>query len=147
MQWFVVAGAAVFGMLGLMHGVLTWQSTPERGAFTPLDPVHREAFAREGSIGLAPEVTLSLWNAWIGFNLSHSLGVVLAAALLGIPALLDFEGALANPGWVACALILPLIYLGLSLRYWFDKPTRGISLGTLLVYVGVLGAALPGLTP
>lgn len=139
MQWLVVAGAGVFLFLGVMHGFLTWRSTPERGAFTPTDPVQREAFQRVGGLGLAPGIRLSLWNAWLGFNLSHSLGVIVGAAVLARPALYDFGAALADPVWVAFALTLPVLYLALSLRYWFDKPTRGIALGTALIYVGVLG--------
>lgn len=140
MGWLVVAGATVFLLLGLLHGAGTLQSTPERGAFTPTEAIHREAFQVEGSIGIAPNVRMSLWKAWVGFNLSHSLGVIVVAVAMGLPVVrYGPDVALADPVWVAAALALPAVYLLLSLRYWFDKPTQGIAFGTLLVYAGVLG--------
>jgi hypothetical protein len=70
-----------------------------------------------------------MWRAWLGFNLSHSLGAVLFGA---------FALALGN-AWVEPApprflILLPLgiglVYLGLGLRYWYRVPTAGIALAT-----------------
>jgi hypothetical protein len=69
-----------------------------------------------------------MWRAWIGFNFSHSLGVLLVGAL-GI--------------WAGCqvkmlpvGIITPLLtligcaYEVLSLLYWFWIPAVGVALAT-----------------
>ena len=69
-----------------------------------------------------------MWRAWIGFNFSHSLGVLLLGAL-GI--------------WTGCrskmlpvssiTLVLTLIgciYIVLALLYWFRSPAIGVAIGT-----------------
>ena len=69
-----------------------------------------------------------LWRAWVGFNFSHSLGVLLVGAL-GV--------------WAGCRIktlpvgimipVLTLIgcaYLVLALLYWFRSPATGVATGT-----------------
>jgi hypothetical protein len=69
----------------------------------------------------------NMWRAWIGFNFSHSLGVLLFAALA------IWAGAHVStlPAWVLPALILVgCTYLALALLYWFRIPAIGIAIGT-----------------
>jgi len=70
-------------------------------------------------------------------NLSHSLGVVIAALVVLIPSVRDLPAALGDPAWVAFVACVPAIYLGISVRYWFDQPTTGIAVGTGLFYAGL----------
>jgi hypothetical protein len=68
-----------------------------------------------------------MWRAWIGFNFSHSLGVLLFAALA------IWAGARIRmlPGGIVAALtLIGCVYLVLALRYWFRVPAIGIAIGT-----------------
>lgn len=136
---FVVLGGAIVVFLGAAHAVFTLQSSPAGGPMAPTSPDVRAAMDIPGGLGLAPEISTTLWRAWAGFNLSHSLGVVAGGLFTAIPALVAFDAALDNVGWVVGALALPPLYLALSIRYWFDAPTRAISLATVLIWVGVIG--------
>lgn len=68
-----------------------------------------------------------MWRAWIGFNFSHSLGVLMLAALA------VWAGSRANtlPVVIMPALtIIGCLYLVLALLYWFRAPAIGVATGT-----------------
>ena len=135
---FIVVGAGIFAFLGVMHGLATLSSRPDRGAMTPTDPFLQQAMQTPGGIGLAPELATPLWRPWLGFNLSHSIGALLLAGVIAVPALRDVAAAIDDPMWVATVLGVPLILLIVSVRFWFTKPTQAIALATTLIWVGVL---------
>jgi hypothetical protein len=68
-----------------------------------------------------------MWRAWIGFNFSHSLGLLIVAALA------VWAGSRPNTLPVGIEPALTLIgcaYLVLCLLYWFRTPAIGIAIGT-----------------
>ncbi|MEN0067963.1 MAG: hypothetical protein AAGA48_37885 [Myxococcota bacterium] len=131
-----ILGGALFALLGGAHLWLTLTSRPDRGGFTPKDAEVRAAMARPGGLGLAPDLQIPLWQPWIGFNVSHSLGALLLGAVIAVPPLWWGTAALQHPLWLIPSLLLPPIYLLTSMRYWFSAPTRGIGLATVLVWSG-----------
>lgn len=139
MNILVLIGSGIIMVLGIAHLVLTLQSSPTRGPMAPLDPRLQEAMTVRGGIGMAPDIDMPLWAPWVGFNLSHSIGVLAIGAYMFFPALADFSGALDRPEWVIPTLALPVIYLGISIRCWFADPTRAIGLATVLIVTGTLG--------
>ncbi len=76
MHILILLGAAIFVMLGTIHAVYTLRSSPDGGPMTPVRPEVRAAMVEPGGLGLAPRIDSNLWRAWVGFNLSHSVGVV-----------------------------------------------------------------------
>ena len=68
-----------------------------------------------------------MWQAWVGFNFSHSLGLLLFAALaIGAGARIE-----TIPSGIMPALILiGCVYLVLALLYWFRTPAIGVAIGT-----------------
>ena len=142
MHLLVIAGAAIVIVLGVAHALLTLKSSPAGGPLAPSDPNVRASMSIRGGLGMAPDLDIPLWQAWAGFNLSHALGVVLGGLVIMLPALADFDAALANDGWLAVALAVPPLYLAISIRYWFRRPTNGIALATLLIGAGVIGGLL-----
>jgi hypothetical protein len=67
-----------------------------------------------------------MWRAWIGFNFSHSLGVLLLGALA------VWAGTRINtlPGGIMPVLtLIGCVYLVLALRYWFRTPAIGVAIG------------------
>jgi hypothetical protein len=74
----------------------------------------------------------NLWRLWVGFNLSHSLGLVLlglVVVLLGkTPSSFAYNAAV----FVPLALVVSLAYLGLGLVYWFRAPIIALGVAALL---------------
>lgn len=123
-----LAGALPFIVLGLAHAAAT-PRTPDRAkGLSPRDPALREAMAR-ASVLLTRRTTL--WLAWVGFNLSHSLGAVLFGSVIALigrsPVSFQAQGSVFLP----LAVLVSGTYLGLALRYWFRTPIIGIALSNV----------------
>jgi hypothetical protein len=73
-----------------------------------------------------------MWRAWVGFNLSHSLGLVIFAAFVFVTgrsaAVFAHEAHISIP----FALVVAAGYLGLARRYWFRTPLIGCLLSVVL---------------
>lgn len=134
----VGVGASIFLLLGLGHAVFTFQSKPDGGPMMPTNPDTIAAMQVPGGIGLEPNLNQAMYQAWIGFNLSHSLGVVAAAAVVLVGAVDDFSASASNPWFVAFSMILPMVYLAIAVRFWFAKPRDGIAFGAALVWAGMI---------
>lgn len=120
-------GGAIFAALGALHAIFTFQDARRPRRLVPEDPAVTQAMAGTG-VRMARGGT-TMWRAWLGFNLSHSLGaMIFGGAMLAVgwqwPALLPSRRLLLIP------VAIGLFYLGLSLRYWFRTPTAGIALAT-----------------
>jgi len=135
----VLAGAGVIVLLGLVHAFLTFRSSPDGGPMMPTDANVRETMLLSTGLGLAPRIDTTLWKAWIGFNLSHSLGVVVVGVLIGLPVARKLKCPIDNWLWLTTSLCLPWIYRSIAQRYWFAQPTRGITFATLLILTGIVG--------
>jgi hypothetical protein len=85
----------------------------------------------------------SVWNAWIGFNASHSLCAILFGLVYGYLALAQPALLFATPFLLVTALALLATLLWLAWRYWFRVPLIGIALAfascAIAVVAGVVG--------
>lgn len=127
----LVAGCGVFVVLGSLHGL--WTLFSDR--FEPRDPVLLEKMRQ---VGLKLTARTSMWEAWVGFNVSHSLGAVLFG-LFYIVLALQHPGVLRDSLPLSVLLVsVPLIYLLLALRYWFRAPATGIFVGLLLIVASLV---------
>ncbi len=121
----MVLGGAIYLALAGLHAIYTWLDARNPRRLAPVDPKLREAMTASG-VRLAPG-TMSMWDAWIGFNYSHSFGGILLGAI-----------AVAAPfaPWPLPPLAFALfaafsgLYLAVGLRYWFRIPTTGIGIAT-----------------
>jgi hypothetical protein len=134
----MVLGAGIFLFLGFAHTVFTFQSSPTSGPMTPTDPELQQALTRPGGIGMAPHLQSTLWSSWVGFNLSHSLGIIVTASIVLAEVLTDVEQAMATPWFVVVVTVVPAAYLVISIRHWFRDPTVGIGVGTALLWIGTI---------
>jgi hypothetical protein len=132
---FFFAGAAVFILLGLAHGILTLRDLRSPRSFTPIDERVRHSMA-EAPLRLAPQTTI--WSSWLGFNLSHSLGLVVFGALLAVVALRDFSVVAGSPLLRLGAVIVALAYVSLALRFWFWVPAALSAVGTVCFVISAL---------
>src|SRR5438034_11573517 len=76
---FLILGGAVFAVLGGLHAIYTLLDLRHPRRLVPADPSVAHAMANS-ALRLSGGGT-DMWRAWIGFNFSHSLGVLLFAAL------------------------------------------------------------------
>jgi hypothetical protein len=115
----LLAGAAIFAVLGSLHLAYTFVGT----RLHPRDPA---AIAAMQGTTLRLARTTPVWRAWIGFNASHSLGaIVFAAFVIGLAGWrMDVFRDLPAFAWLAVAN--SLAWLVLAWRYWFRIPVAGL---------------------
>jgi hypothetical protein len=125
-QILVILGASIFLILGGLHSVLTLQDLRDPRTFTPPDPALREAM-QESSLAIHPHT--NLWQAWLGFNLSHSLGLVIFGGTFLAIGLFYFSSFTQILWLQSCAMLIATAYLMMSLKFWFSKPAIGSGIG------------------
>ncbi len=138
-QVLVIVGSGIFVLLGAAHGLLTLRDLGDPVVFTPRDATLRTAM-QQSTIALHPDI--NLWRAWMGFNLSHSLGLVMfggAFLYLGV-----FRLPWFSQSWLlqACSILVSAAYLLMSLKFFFSTPAIGsgiamacFALATAISYV------------
>ena len=130
-QVLLITGASIFGVLGTIHLIYTF--------FTNKFEAH-DSSVTEAMKTTSPILTreTSIWNAWIGFNASHSLGAMLVAAVY-IPLSVSYFEIIKESVWFS---ILPVIigisYLLLAKKYWFKIPFFGILISTICFVVAAV---------
>lgn len=139
MRYVFIIGAIPFLVLGILHIAYTVIDAERPRRIVPRD---RELVERMRASTLVLTRETTVWRAWIGFNLSHGLGVVLFAAALIYGAALHFEAVRsAAPELLFAAPAIASLYCGLSLRYWFRVPTIGTGIGALVLLAGAVMTA------
>ncbi len=124
----LLLAGAIFSLLAVLHAAYTLLDLRTPSRLVPADPAVLAAM--QGTTIRLSRGGATMWQGWVGFNLSHSLGALL------------FGGALIATGWwwpvaglPAAVLALPvaicMAYLALGVRYWFWIPTTGIGIATL----------------
>jgi hypothetical protein len=121
----LILGGAVFGVLGALHAIYTLLDLRNPQRLVPVDPAVARAMANS-AVRLSRGGT-DMWRAWIGFNFSHSLGVLLVGAL-GIGA--GSRIKTLPVGVMPALTLIGCVYLLLCLLYWFRIPAIGVAIGT-----------------
>lgn len=115
----VTASGAIVAVFGALHALFTFRGP----RLFPRDDALR---ARMHEV--APVITreTTMWKAWLGFNASHGLGLVLFGVLYA---------------WLALGFAALCAWLLLAKLYFFSVPLRGVALATVLYALGVLAGA------
>lgn len=121
---FLLIGSAIYIALGLGHGILILVSN----VFEPLDRDLLTAMKTS-----SPRITksTSLWHGGVGFHLSHSLGLIVTgflAAYVGIEFISNYTSLTIFHYLISGISVL---YLILSIRYWFILPSIGFAISTV----------------
>jgi len=127
---FMLLSAGVVLMLGIIHLVYTFSGTK----LMPRDP------SLQVSMSLTtPVITkdTTMWRCWVGFNATHSLGLILFGLVFGYLALAQprvvFESwFLLTTGMATLAALAVL-----SRMYFFNAPLLGISIASICYVVSV----------
>ena len=123
-QILLIIGASIFGILGTIHLLYTF--------FTNKFEAH-DSFVTEAMKRTSPILTkeTSVWDAWVGFNASHSLGAMLVAAVY-IPLATSYFNIIQQSVWFSILPVLVgLSYLALAKKYWFKIPFFGVLIATV----------------
>jgi hypothetical protein len=131
----ITASAAIVLVLGALHLLYTVQGSKLR----PRDAALAEAMKNSN-----PQITrqTTMWRAWIGFNASHSFGLMLFASVYIYLALAAPDLLLSSVFLRAVGFALLLGYVFISHRYFFRVPFRSVLLATALYAAGVVAAVL-----
>lgn len=140
-SFFLMLAAGLLLLLGAGHGVLSLIDTVRPRFFTP------PAEVRQAMQGVRTRLQRrqvaspqsNLWRAWLGFNLSHSLGMLVFGAALAALAREHFSLFAHSLALQGAAVAIAASYLAISSRFWFWVPTSGFALALLSI---VLAAGL-----
>jgi hypothetical protein len=128
----IAASSAILLFLGAVHVVITCRGP----SLTPRDRALGQLM-QDVSPMISRETTM--WNAWLGFNASHGLGVMLFGAPYLDLALRDGDVLRHERVLQGIGLAGTLTWGLLAFRHWLSVPQAGVSIAALL-YVGGLAA-------
>jgi hypothetical protein len=128
---FIAASAAIILLLGLMHLFYTFRGP----LLHPRDP---ELTARMMTVSPVITRESTIWRLWIGFNATHSFGLIFFGALFGYLALRHSAFLFDSSFLLALGLALLLGYAAIAKLYFFSTPFRGVVLATVLYLLGII---------
>jgi hypothetical protein len=117
----------IYLVLGTLHAVFTLLDERNPRRLAPDDPAVITAM-QASKMKLSRGAT-TMWEAWISFNLTHSL----AAILMGTACLVVMAhlGLFVFSPWALAALAgVSGVFALIGLRYWFGIPRAGTLIAT-----------------
>jgi hypothetical protein len=120
-------GSSIFAIFGTIHLLYTFFTNK----FSSKNARLIEEMKSSHPI-LTNETTV--WKAWIGFNASHSSGVIFIGLINIYLALRYFEVLRTDTSFFIFNILTVAFYLWLGYRYWFRIPFTGI-LVTLACFI------------
>ena len=130
-QILVAAGAAIALLLGLLHLLYMFFTRK----LTPRDD-ELEKHMRQTLPRITSQTTM--WKAWIGFNASHSLGIILFGAIYLYLSLFAWTLLIHSAFLVGLGIAVFLAYLLLAKLYWFRSPLIGLAVAGSLYVLGIV---------
>ena len=80
----------------------------------------------------------TVWQAWIGFNTTHSMSLMLFGLVYGYFALARPEVLFGSPFLQGVGLVTLAAFLVLSRAYFFSIPLAGMAIATVLYVAGLV---------
>ena len=123
----MVLSASIVLVLGVIHLVYTFWG-PE---LTP-----RDSAVQIGMSQTSPVITreTTMWRCWVGFNTSHSMGLILFGSVFGFLSLAHGQLLFRSPFLLALGLTMLVGYVVLCKIYLFSVPLAGVSI-SLVCYI------------
>ena len=123
----MIVSASIVFTLGAFHlGYTFWGSN-----LTPRDPALQISMTQ-----ISPVITkeTTMWRCWVGFNASHSMGLILFGLVFGFLALAHDQILFRSPFLLVVGLAMLGGFVVLCKLYFFSAPLTGISI-SLACYV------------
>ncbi len=127
----MVFSASIVLTLGVLHLVSTFWGPSWGPSLTPRDPALQISMSQSSPI-MTNETTM--WRCWVGFNASHSLGLILFGLIFGYLALAHGQLLFRSPFLLVVGLAMLGGLVVLCKVYFFSWPLTGISI-SLACYV------------
>jgi hypothetical protein len=123
----MVLSASIIFTLGAMHLVYTFWGP----MLTPRDPALQISMS-----GTSPVITkeTTMWRGWVGFNASHSMGLILFGLVFGFLALAHSQFLFESPFLLVVGLAMLSGWVVLCKVYFFSAPLTGVGI-SLACYV------------
>lgn len=134
-QVLLIASAVILLLLGTLHLFYTVASNK----FSPRD---QELESRLKSVSPVISRQTTMWKAWVGFNLSHSIGAIFFGAVYCYLALAHALILFQSYVLLGLGATVLIGYLVLAKLYWFSVPFRGIALALGLYLAAVVASAV-----
>jgi hypothetical protein len=132
-QILLIVGVFIIGLLGFVHLIYTLFTKK----FDTRDPGLKESMKKSSPV-ISGDT--SMWDAWIGFNLSHSTGV-LFFALVYIPLAINHWPSIHSSIWLSfLPTVFGIVYLLLAKIYWFKIPLYGITLSSFFMFASFIAS-------
>src|SRR5262249_41993634 len=123
----MVLSASIAFTLGVVHLVYTFWGPN----LTPRDPALQTSMSQ-----IAPVITkeTTMWRCWIGFNATHSMGLILFGLVFGFLALAHGQLLFRSPFLLVVGLGMLGGYVVVCRFCFFSAPLMGVSI-SLACYV------------
>jgi len=123
----MVLSASIIFTLGVAHLVYTFRGP----LLTPRDPALQVSMSQ-----ISPVITkeTTMWRAWMGFNASHSMGLILFGLVFGFLALAHDQLLFQSPFLIVVGLAMLGGFVVLCKAYFFSAPLRGVCI-SLACYI------------
>lgn len=127
---FVAASAAMILVMGFVHLVYTFGGPK-------MHPRDAELMAKMKTDAPVVSRETTMWKTWMGFNATHSFGLILFGAMYGYLAIR--QGALLFDSCYLLALGFAVLigYAVIAKQYFFWAPFYGVVSATFLYVVGI----------
>jgi len=129
--WLVAGSSAIVLVLGLIHLLYTFNGPK-------LLPRDRELQTRMQEVSPVITRQTTMWKAWVGFNASHSYGLILFGAVYGYLALAHSAFLFRSVFLLSLGLTLLFGYVFLAKRYFFRIPLGAVLLATFLYALALI---------
>jgi hypothetical protein len=124
----MVLSASIVFLLGVAHLAYTFWGPK----LTPRDPALQIRMSEISPV-ISRETTM--WRCWVGFNVSHSMGLILFGLVFGFLGLLHGQLLFQSPFLLVVGLAMLVGFVLLSKAYFFSAPLTGMGI-SLVCYVG-----------
>ena len=126
----MVVSASIIFTLGVVHLVYTFWAPK----LTPRDPVLQISMSQ-----ISPVITkeTTMWRAWVGFNASHSKGLILLGLVFGFLPLAHGQLLFQSPFLLVIGLGMLGGFVVLGKVYFFSVPLTCISISLACYLAGI----------
>jgi hypothetical protein len=123
----MVLSASIVFMFGILHLVYTFWGPK----LTPRDPTLQISMSQ-----ISPVITkeTTMWRAWVGFNATHSMALILFGLIFGFLGVAHAQLLFESPFLLGVGLAMLAGLVVLCKLYFFSAPLTGVSI-SLACYI------------
>jgi hypothetical protein len=117
----MILSASIMFLLGVIHLAYTFQGPK----LTPRDPALYISMSQ-----ISPVITkeTTMWRCWVGFNASHSVGLILFGLVFGFLAFAHGELLFHSPFLLVVGIAVLCCFVVLCKLYFFSVPLTGVAI-------------------